>query len=268
MLSALSLPPPRKRNHVIWPLLILFCALVLLTQWITKHIQGIGLLLTQDGQIALFVYFGLIFPGVILHELSHALAAWLLGVKVRRFSIGIKASRSRGQKGSVALGSVEIASADPFRSSLIGLAPLVSGVIVILIIGSQVFGLRPFVVNDLNRLWPELQAIYRTPDFWLWVYLVFAVSNAMLPSAADRHAWGTALIFLGLLVGFVYLTGLVQFLTIGSFALTVGSWVRNAVDQLTWAFGITVAVDLIIAATLFVAEQTLGMLGFGRLHYR
>jgi len=245
--------------------LILFCALILLNGWITKHIQGIGLLLTQDGQIALIVYFCLILPGVVIHELSHALVASLLGVKVRKFNLGIK-RKSRG--GSVSLGSVEIAHADPFRSSLIGLAPLIVGTIVILIIGNQVFGLRPFTVNDANRLWIELQSIYQTPDFWIWVYLVFAVSNAMLPSAADRHAWRTALIYVGILAVFVYLTGLVQFRTTGSFALTVGSWIRNTMNQLTWAFGITVAVDLIIAGLLLVTEQTLGLLGFGRLQYR
>jgi hypothetical protein len=184
---------------------------------------------------------------------------------VRKFDIGIKRKR-KGE--SVALGSVEIASSDPFRSSLIGLAPLIVGSIVVLIIGSQVFGLRSFVVNDLNRLWSEMQSIYRTPDFWLWVYLVFAVSNAMLPSAADRHAWGTALIFIAILVAFVYLTGLIQFFTSGSFSITLTRWVQNAVDQLTWAFGITVAVDLVIAAILFVTEQTLGLLGIGRLQYR
>jgi hypothetical protein len=244
--------------------LILFFALILLTRWITKHIQGIGFLLTQDGQAALLVYFCLILPGVFVHELSHALVAWVLGVRVLKFSIGIK-RKKRG--GSVALGSVDIAATDPFRSSLIGLAPLIAGSIVVLLIGSKVFGLRPFVVNDAGRLWAELQAIYRTPDFWLWVYLVFAVSNAMLPSPADRHAWGTALIFLGILVGFFYLTGLVQFLSTGSFAFAVGTWVGNAADQLTWAFGITVAVDLIIAAILFITEQALGVLGFGRLQY-
>jgi hypothetical protein len=250
---------------VLWPLLILFCALILLTQWITKHIQGIGFLLMQDGEAALIIYFCLILPGVVIHELSHALVAWVLGVKVRKLSIGITRKR-RG--GSVALGSVEIAQADPFRSSLIGLAPLIAGTVVVLLIGSQVFGLRPFVVNDADKLWSELQSIYRTPDFWLWVYLVFAISNAMLPSTADRHAWGTALIFIGILVVFVYVTGLVQSLTTGSFAVTAGSWVRSAMDQLTWAFGITVAVDLVVAALLFVTEQTLGLLGFGRLQYR
>ena len=265
MASALSMSPTRKRSNVVWPLLILFCALILLTQWITKHIQGIGLLLSQDGQIALIIYFILILPGVMLHELSHALVARLLGVKVRKLSVGFP-RKKRG--GGVVLGSVEISQTDPFRSSLIGLAPLVTGTIIVLLIGRQVFGLRPFVVNDLARLWAELQSIYRTPDFWLWVYLVFAVSNAMLPSAADRHAWGTALIFLGILVAFVYLTGLVRFVSSNSLALALSSWASTTVDQLTWAFGITVAVDLIIAAVLLITEQTMGFLGMGRLEYR
>ena len=95
-----------------WPLLILFCCLIVLTNWITKHVQGVGYLITGDGQIALVLYFVLMLPGVLIHELSHALAAWLLGVKVRHLSIGIRRKRRGGQ---VALGSVEVAGTDPLR---------------------------------------------------------------------------------------------------------------------------------------------------------
>jgi len=64
---------------MLW-LILTFLLLLVLTQWITKHVQGIGYLLTEDGQIALILYFLLILPGVFLHEISHALVAWLLRV--------------------------------------------------------------------------------------------------------------------------------------------------------------------------------------------
>ncbi len=243
-----------------WPLLILFCCLIVLTNWITKHVQGVGYLITGDGQIALVLYFVLMLPGVLIHELSHALAAWLLGVKVRHLSIGIRRKRRGGQ---VALGSVQVSGTDPLRASLIGLAPLISGCAAILIINSQVFGLNTQAGFGLSRFWQELQSAYYVPDFWLWVYLVFAISNAMLPSAADRRAWGIALLFLAFVGALVYFAGLFD-----QISYTLGRWARNAADQLTYTFAITVIVDLFVVAALFVIEQALALFGFGRLEYR
>jgi hypothetical protein len=255
-----------KEYRVLWALLALFCCLVFLTQWITKHIQGIGILLTRDGQIALIVYFCLILPGVVIHEVSHALAARLLGVKVAKFSIGIKRKASGN---SVSLGSVEIGPSGPFRTSLIGLAPLVVGTAVVLLIGSGVFGLQAFTDFSMDRLWTEAQSIYATPDFWIWFYLVFAVSNAMLPSAADRQAWATVMAFLAILVVVFYLTGLSDHLLADArLSARLAAWGRGAAGNLAWVFGLTVVVDLIIAAFLFLIEQSLGLLGFGRVQYR
>jgi hypothetical protein len=231
-----------------------------LTNWITKHVQGVGYLITGDGQIALVLYFVLMLPGVLIHELSHALAAWLLGVKVRHLSIGIRRKRRGGQ---VSLGSVEVAGADPLRGSLIGLAPLISGCAAILIINSQVFGLNTQAGFSLSLFWQKLQSAYYVPDFWLWVYLVFAISNAMLPSAADRRTWGIALLFLAFVGALVYFSGLFD-----QISYTLGLWARNAADQLTYAFAITVIVDFCVMGALFVLEQALALFGFGRLEYR
>jgi hypothetical protein len=246
--------------------LILLCCLVLLTQWITKHVQGVSYLLTGDGQIALYLYFVLIFPGVLIHELSHAISAWLLGVKVRRMSIGI---RRKGRGGQVALGSVDIGATGPIRASLIGLAPFVAGCIAILIIGSRVFGFRLPAPFTLERFWQELQSAYQVPDFGLWVYLVFAIGSAMLPSAADRRAWGTTLVFLLVIGALAYFSGLFEGVpSIRSAAATIERYIWDAVDQLTYAFLIVVIVDLVAAASLFVIEQALALLGVGRLEYR
>lgn len=228
--------------------------------------QGIGYLITGDGQIALYLYFLLIFPGVLIHELSHAIAAWLMGVKVRRMSIGI---RRKGRGSQVALGSVDISSTGPIRASLIGLAPFVAGCVAILIIGGQVFHLRLPTPFTLTRSWQELRMAYNVPDFWLWAYLVFAISNAMLPSAADRRAWGTTLVFVLIIGAVAYFSGVFAGTpSLRSASIAIGRWLWNAVDQLTYAFAIAVTVDLVFAAALFVAEQALALLGFGRLEYR
>ena len=243
---------------MLWPI-VTFVLLLALTWWITKHVQGIGYLLTGDGQVALVVYWLLIWPGVLLHELSHAITAWLLGVRGRRFSLGL--GRARGRR-RVSLGAVTIATTDPLRASLIGLAPLIAGCGAILLIGSCVFGLRWPTAFSWQWLWRQVRVAYAAPDFWLWAYLVFAIGNAMLPSAADRRAWGAALL-LALFVGALfYFSGLIRPL-----AGTLGQWLRAALSRLTYAFAMTVVIDVVFAVVIFVVEQIMALLGLGRLEY-
>lgn len=242
---------------MLW-LVLTFVLLLLLTHWITRHVQGIGYLLTGDGQIALALYFLIMLPGVLLHETSHVLAAWFLRVKVRRFSIGIRPGR--GQK--IALGSVEIAHTDPIRSSVIGLAPLTSGCAAILLIGSRVLGLDGLTAFDWQRFRGVLQGIYHTPDFWLWMYLVFAIGNAMLPSEADRRSWRAVGLFLALASAVFYFTGLFDV-----YSDSLGRWIGGGASQLAYAFAVIIAVDVIVAVLLLIVEQSLGLLGVGRLEY-
>ena len=246
---------------VLWLLLLaLFGCLVLLTQWITRHIQGIGYLLTGDGRIALTLYFVLILPGVLVHEASHALAAWLLRVQVRHLELGIRRKASQEQ---VALGSVHIADTDPIRSSLIGLAPLLAGIGAILLISDLALGLRSLVAPDAQGVWQALRNTLQTPDFAVWAYLVFAIGNAMLPSTADRRSWVSALVLAAFLGALALFSGLLK-----AVAAPLGQWLRVAADQLTYACAVTVVVDLVMAIGVFAAEQALGLLGFGRLEYR
>ena len=244
---------------VFWSLLILFCCLIVLTGWIMRHVQGVGILVTGNGQIALILYFLLIFPGILLHEVSHALAAWILRVPVRRFSIGIRPKPDGRQ---VALGSVEHDDTDPVSASLIGLAPFVSGCLAILLISKLVLGLDPEMPFSIEELWRELRQMYAAPDFWLWIYLVFAIGNAMFPSAADRRAWWIALLILAFAAAVIYFSGLFDAI---SKPLVDGA--TAGATYLTYAFAVAVAVDLVFVAVLFLLEQGLGLLGFGYLEY-
>ena len=242
-------------------MLVGFVGLLALTRWITKHVQGIGYLLTGDGQIALVLYFLLILPGVILHELSHALTAFILRVRVRRFNIGIRRKGRGGQQ--LALGSVEIpASTDPFRASLIGVAPLVAGCAAILWISSRILHLEMLPAFAGPGYWSALLAIYETPDFWLWAYLVLAIGNSMLPSAADRNAWKTTLVFAAFVGAALYFSGLLS-----KISVTLSSWARASAAQLAYAFTVTVVVDLIFGVALVTVEQLLALIGLGRVQY-
>ncbi|HHE72373.1 MAG TPA: hypothetical protein ENL34_08860, partial [Chloroflexi bacterium] len=56
-------------------------------RWLHRHLQGLMLLLTGDEELALWLYAIVLFPGVVLHELSHALMARLVGTRIGRIHV-------------------------------------------------------------------------------------------------------------------------------------------------------------------------------------
>ena len=177
-------------------MIVTLLLLLWVTRWLTLHLQILGLRWLNDPDVVLWVYFALILPGVAMHELSHWLMALLLGVPARLPSLGPAGKSQRG--GKVTLGSVQTAKVDPLRSSLIGLAPLLSGATVIFLIGAHVLGVGELTAQGLDGFWTRLGDLLRVPDIWLWLYLIFAVSSAMLPSESDMQQVLPVLIFVGI----------------------------------------------------------------------
>ena len=105
----------------IWVAITLPC-LYFLQRWIHRHLHGVALLLTGNKQWAIVLYAIVLFPGVLLHELSHWITANILRVKTGKFSVLPKSIAD----GSVQLGYVEYyktSKVGPIRESLIGTAP-------------------------------------------------------------------------------------------------------------------------------------------------
>jgi hypothetical protein len=193
-------------------------------------------------------YYLLLLPGIVLHELSHVVVAWLLGLKIGKLSLGPKL---RGKY--VELGSVQVGSGGAVRDSLVGLAPFLAGTVVLVLVGYQVFD-----VEALGRAWrtagwlgvlDAVDGIWRVPDFWLWAYVVFAASNAMIPSPADRQPWLPAGIYLGLALIVTYLLGAASL-----FRDALLSQVAATLQLLTLSFLFTLALDLLAAVLLWAVE--------------
>jgi hypothetical protein len=184
-----------------------FAALVALEKLVHRRLQEVFLLLTGHTESATLLYSAALFPGVALHEISHALAALLLGVKVRGFSLRAE----RQTSGVVRLGYVEVLRSDPVRTSLIGAAPFITGMSALVAIGVYAFNLSglaaAFDQIDFESAFSSLFGIFRANDSLLYIYGVFAIANGMMPSRSDTQAWPPVLLVLGLVGGALFLIG-------------------------------------------------------------
>ncbi|MBI3740268.1 MAG: hypothetical protein HY257_00740, partial [Chloroflexi bacterium] len=183
--------------------LFIFSLTLFLQQWLHRHIQGIALALTGNTGCAVRLLFYLLLPGILLHEASHFIAAKILFVKTNGVTIGI----GRARKNAVSLGAVNVQRSDPFRESLIGFAPFLFGIGAIWLIAGVGFDLWPGQGLNLLKFIASTMQYARDWTTWLGVYLIFAVSTAMIPSESDREPWGPVLTFLGALVAILFFLG-------------------------------------------------------------
>lgn len=182
--------------------------LVIIQRLLHRELQLILFSLTRNPNLALGLFSLIFLPGIILHELSHLLMAKLLGVRTGNFSITPRSLPD----GRLQLGYVETERSDPLRDSLIGLAPLISGGLVvgyIAIAKLDFSGLWGYLQSwQLLPLWQGFLSLSKLPDFPIWFYLTLVVSSTMLPSSSDRHSFVPLFLYTGLFVILVLLFGL------------------------------------------------------------
>jgi hypothetical protein len=230
--------------------------LLLMQRWIQTHLHGLSLLLTGKPERAIYLYAIILFPGVLLHEASHWLTATLLGVRTGSMSLLPR----RTPDGNLQLGYVEYyrsKTLDPIRESLVGGAPLIVGTIVILLIGFNVFSLVDFAQTiqsgDMDMVTYALANLFDTEYILLWIYLIFAISNAMMPSKSDRRAWPAFIVAMIILAGFVFLLGIQNEVAYG-----LAQPVLLIFGYLGIAFSVAIGVDLVFMLILFTLEAIIG----------
>ncbi len=155
----------------------------LVSTLLARHLQALALLLTGSAGIASAMYDLLVLPGVVMHELSHILVAFILRVRIVRVDL----FRFR-RRGDPRQGEVIVQRVDPLRMSLVGAAPLLAGVPVILYL------LRWLALPALELSTVDvatLSALVRERPSLPGMYLLWAIATCMFPSAADRAAWWT-----------------------------------------------------------------------------
>jgi len=232
-------------------LLLVLELLVLADRWLHRSLQGVMLLFAQDEEIALWLYAILLIPGVALHELSHAVVAAALGVRIGRIHI---LPRRVGQR--IQLGFVPVEQTDVLRASLIGAAPLLCGGLAVVLMGYWRFGTPDVLAALAAEKWLlallGLVDAFKTPDAWLWAYLIFTVGNTMLPSPSDIHAWPLLATLLAGLALIVVVAGGGIFLLNG-----IGTFLTMTVRWIVLLGGCTLLIDLPFFAVILMTIKLL-----------
>ena len=242
----------------IWWVVFAIPVLVLLQRWLHRHIHGLAYLITGRRNWAVLLYAIVLFPGVLLHELSHWIAANLLGVRTGSFSVLPKTKAD----GSIQLGYVEYyksSKVGPIRESLIGSAPLITGTAAILLIAFQVFDVTNLALaaetGDIESLSQAITTLFSTNDFLIWLYLMFAFSNAMMPSTSDRKAWPAFALIMVIVAAALYILGLQDVMIAG-----LAGPVATVFGYLGLAFSLTIGVDLFVIMAVYIFEWVISRL--------
>lgn len=174
---------------------------------------------------------------------------------------------SKKSGGRIRLGSVRIGQTDHLRASLIGLAPFVTGCLVIFLIGDQILGvshlIEPLLDGNFDALQSNLTGYTYASDFWIWLYVIFSVSNTMFPSETDRGAWWPVLATLGGLALLAYALGVIR-----EIPQDVNNVVLDLIRYLAYAFTLTVLVNLIFMVIIAILEKLVSTIKGTRIQYQ
>ncbi len=224
--------------------------LLVLERWIHRHVQGIGLLLTRDPDLATVFYAALFFPGVFLHEGSHWLMAKLLGVRTARMSLFPR----RQHDGTLRLGFVETERVDFLREALIGGAPLIAGTAAVVAIGWWRLAVgslgAALAAGDAAGIARGFANSLTSADSLIWLYFIFTISNSMMPSGSDRRAWVSVTTALIIVAVALYYAGAAPLVL-----QSVGEPLAAGVRVMASAFSITIGVDLLMLPLIWLIEK-------------
>lgn len=229
----------------------MFYLLRQLERWLHQHIFKVGWLVTKSFQTTTILYYTFFLPGVFLHEISYWLAAGILNVHAKSSIQWPEAQEIAELK----LSFVELArNVSPFRLGLISLAPIIAGLTFVWFISTNLLDFSGFFAlvgtGNLSDISEAVRRLTSAPDFWLWIYILFTISNTMIARLSDLRGLGVILIIAGVAIAALFVIGVGNEVVVGVFAVSVA----DALYMLAGTLGIIIFIDLIFVAILGTIE--------------
>ncbi|HAJ38003.1 MAG TPA: hypothetical protein DCL15_20215 [Chloroflexi bacterium] len=236
---------------ILLTLLLSLLAMAALSRAVSLRVQAIIYYLTGSGDLASIGIFLLLLPGVFLHEGAHWLTARLLGLRAGKFRVW-----PTKQGAYIGLGSVSVERADIWRESLVGVAPLVVGNLVLAWIGWRVFAtptlLATLTAGNLAAAVSSFGAGLHTSDGLAWAYAIFAIGNSMMPSASDREPFKPVLLY-ALFATVIYVIVGLPLTLLGQLL----GWIAPAIEISVGALIFLIVLDGLVWLTLWPIEWLL-----------
>jgi len=171
-------------NYALGFSLLLLGGIYLISGQVIRSLGRLVYFVTHSNQAVISVLAFFLLPGTFIHELGHLIVAEFMGVRTDDLNLFPEVGEDR----SIKLGGVKVAQTDPIRRTLIGLAPVFGGLLLIWVSSY-------FITQTTEPLW-----------WLLYGYLLIQVSLTMFSSRKDLEGAtvGLGLIFL-VLLGVKYL---------------------------------------------------------------
>lgn len=218
--------------------------LFILSRFLTRSLSSLFLRIFKSQKITIHLLSLILLPGVIIHELSHLLIAGVLLVPVGEMELLPKIG---DDSHNVKLGGVKIAKTDPIRRAIIGFAPFLVGLLILLALTSI------FLPNSLIVRTIELKLPTGVVGFAA-LYLIFAISNTMFSSRKDLEGTVELLAVLLIILTAFFLLGFRP----PQFVLdkVLSKEVLLTIQQATHLLLIPIGIDLVvIGATKFSTKR-------------
>ncbi len=219
-------------SYLLLIFIILIVILSLMRTRLVYELSGMSLLLFGDTKPGIVFYSLVFLPGTIIHELSHWIVAEIL--QVRTGTITIFPDLAESEDGHTQrLGSVATARTDPFRGFLIGLAPFITGLGILAVLGRLLdlgWGLFP---------WWQLGLI---------IYGIMVIGNSMMISESDRRSWPFIIIFFTFIL-------IVMSLYYPVALMNKDSFLNNVLTPLNQVLGMTAGLNLVMIGGLYAIRR-------------
>ncbi|MEM7129072.1 MAG: hypothetical protein AAF702_22250 [Chloroflexota bacterium] len=230
----------------------LFAVTLFILAWLSHQInlrfQICFIQLTGSPDLTIVLLFLLFMPGVFVHEIAHWGMARLLGLRTGKFSVWPK------RKGKyIQLGSVAVQQGGVWLDSLVGMAPLIVGSILLGLMSHRIFGAyeitNALADGQLEMAIESFFSAFQQQDVTIWIYLIFVIGNAMMPSLSDREPIKPLVLYL--------LIATVVYIIIGLPAGPIQAlfnWIAPSLADLASAFLFIIFIDMAALTGLLVLQ--------------
>lgn len=204
----------------------------MLSSRLTQLSFTVLLRLTHSRSVAITILTIILFPGTVIHELSHLFTAEILGVHTGKLTLAPQSIEGE----EVQSGSVQVAVTDPFRRTLIGIAPTITGMISLSILSWYLSHTQQLIIGIAL------------------LYLILTISNTMFTSKEDLKGVLPVAITLVLFFSAFYISGIRIILPV-HIQITINNVVQSLAQYLGAAVGINLMGILVNTLLLLILQK-------------